>query len=110
MINLDKFICEDAFAEIVNDQITYHYEDDGIGSYEFHGTDYYDENWIPYLTTDDIVVQYHIDEEQGIHTLVKGCYEVDIDRFIYWTAELESVEWDSNARVFNAQYTLHQEQ
>ncbi len=109
MVNTDTFICEDTFVDIINESIVYQYEDDGIGSYEFHGTDYYDENLIPYLTTDDVMVQYTIDEEQGIYTLIKGCYEVDYDRHIYWTAELESVEWDSNKRCFTAQYSLHQE-
>jgi len=99
------FIDEAAVEEMINEQLDYCIEDQGIGQYEFWGTNYYDENKIPVLTTDTVVVQYPVTRDQGIWVSIQGCTEIE-GHYVYWGAELNKVEWNKEKICYDAEYSI----
>ena len=107
-INLDKFLLEEDVEERINEQLDFTLEDEGIGSYEFWGTDYFDKNMVPHLTTTSVVVEYYIEKQQGVYVILNGCYNHD-EMDIYWCAELENVQWNKSKGYYEAEYTISEE-
>ena len=108
MTSTFDFIDEDTLEELINEQLDYQMEDDGIGEYEFWGTKYYDTNMIPRLTTDTVVVQYPVVRDQFILISSRGHKDVD-DNDVYWSAELNKVEWNKTNICYDAEYSITEE-
>ena len=104
-----SFLTEDDIIEIINDQLDYSIENQDM-EYSIDGQIFLEKNIEMVLTDDTVMVEYTIDKEELIPTLIYGeklgfnqagdSYQAD------WSAELEEVQWDSSIRMLTATYVI----
>ena len=108
-----QYVYEEDIREIVEQECQFDIEDHGIGYYEYGDGKYIDKNMQMTLTTQDIMVQYPIDPESVIFTMVTGTYYLtDGDGRDYeceWMAELSEIEYNTETKGFDATYEVNEE-
>ena len=108
-----QYVCDEDIRQLVDDTCIFLVEDHGIGYYEYGDGKYTDVSMEMTLTTQDIVVQYPIDPESMLFTLVTGTYYLtDGDVMDYeceWMAELSEIEYNHKTKMFDAKYEVNGE-
>ena len=72
-----QYVCEDDIRAMVEQECEFLVEDHGIGCYEWGDGNYIDKNLQLSLTTQEIMVQYPIDNESMIYTQVEGTHYLE---------------------------------
>ena len=130
-----QYVDEEDIRNIVDDTCEFIIADHGIGHYEYGNGTYTDISMIVSLTSQDIVVQYPIDNESMIYTLVTGTYYltdgkgIDFDCMIYtlvvgthyltdgkgmdyecdYMVELSHIEYNIVTKGFEATYEVNEQ-
>jgi hypothetical protein len=108
-----QYVDEDDIRNMVDDTCHFDIEDHGIGYYEMGAGTYNDINMKLSLTTQHLVVQYPIDNESMIYTLVTGTHYLTdgegIDYDCDWIAELTHIEYNDRMSGFDATYEVTEE-
>jgi len=88
-------LLEDDVRDQINEQLEYAYEDEGIGTYEWHGSKENDVCMRMRLTDDVAMVEYTTDKDEMIYVNITGYLrDIETDQELDWVAELESAEYD----------------
>jgi len=106
-----QYVDEEDIRIIVEQDCDFCVEDHGIGYYEYGDGKYTDKNLQLSLTTQDIMVQYPIDTESVIYTVVQGCYHENNEYGEYecdWMAELSHIEYNVTTKMFDAKYEVNE--
>jgi hypothetical protein len=106
-----EYICDGDIRAIVEQDCDFRIEDQGIGCYEYGDGKYTDKNLQLSLTTQEIVVQYPIDTESMIYTMIQGCYHQDDEYGEYecdWMAELIHIKYNDRLSMFDATYEVNE--
>lgn len=105
-----QLVDEQDIRDIIEQSCQFDIEDHGIGYYEYGDGKYIDKNMQLSLTSKDIMVQYPIDTDSLIFTLVVGTYYLtDGDGMDYecdYMAELIEVRYNTETRMFDATYEV----
>jgi hypothetical protein len=105
-----QLVTEDDIRDIVHDECEFLIETHGIGYYEYGNGKYNDTSKGITLTCSEIKVQYPIDVDSMIYTLVAGTLErLDDDGNSYecdWVAELLSIKYNRTTKVFDTIYEV----
>jgi len=108
-----QYVDEEDIRNMVDDTCHFDIQDQGIGYYEMGDGKFNDINIRLSLTTQNIVVQYPIDNESMIYTLVTGTHYLTdgkgIDFDCDYIVELESIEYNSTTKMFDATYEVNEE-
>jgi hypothetical protein len=102
-------IDEHDIRDIIEQTCQFDIKDHGIGYYEAGDGKYNDISMQMTLTPQDIIVQYTIDKESLIYTMIIGTYyEVcaGIDYECEYTAELTHIEYNRRVSGFDATYEV----
>jgi hypothetical protein len=107
-----QYVCDEDIRQLVNDEVDFLIEDHGIGYYEHGDGKYNDISMQMTLTTQDICVQYPIDPESVIFTMITGTYYLTdgegMDYECDWMAELSHIEYNIETRMFDATYEVNE--
>jgi len=107
-----QYVDDGDIRAIVEQDCEFLVEDHGIGYYEYGDGKYTDKDLRLSLTTQDIVVQYPIDTDSLIYTIVTGTYYLtDGDGMDYecdYMAELSHIEYNSETKGFDAIYEVNE--
>ena len=108
-----QYVDEEDIRVLVEDTCEFRVEDHGIGYYEMGAGNYNEINMRMTLTTQDIMVQYPIDTESTIFTLVTGTHYLTdgkgIDYDCDYIAELSHIEYNIVTKGFDATYEVSEE-
>ena len=109
---MTAYVDEQDIRDQIEQECEFDVEDQGIGYYEMGDGKYNDKNMQLALTAQDIVVQYPIDVESLIYTLVTGIYYLTdgkgIDYECEYMAELNHIEYNTTTRMFDATYEVNE--
>jgi hypothetical protein len=107
-----QYVIDEDIRVIVEQDCQFDIEDHGIGYYEHGNGKYTDKNLQLSLTTQEIVVQYPIDPESMIFTMVTGTYYLTdgdgMDFECDYMAELSQIEYNSETKMFDATYEVNE--
>ena len=108
-----QYVDEQDIRDIVEQDCQFDIEDWGIGYYEYGDGKYMDKNMQMSLTNQQIMVQYPVDTDSVIFTLVTGTYYLTdgdgMDFECDYIAELNYIEYDQRGRgCFEAHYDVNQ--
>jgi hypothetical protein len=106
-----QYVCDEDICQLVHDTCEFLVEDHGIGYYEMGDGKYNDISMQMTLTTQDICVQYPIDPESVIFTMITGTYYQDDEYGEYecdWMAELSHIEYNTETKMFDATYEVNE--
>ena len=106
-----QYVDEQDIRDIVEMDCQFDIEDHGIGYYEYGDGKYIDKNMQLSLTSTEIMVQYPIDTDSTIFTMVTGTYYLDggyIDYECDYIAELDYIEYNKKTKMFEAHYEVTQ--
>ena len=107
-----QYVDDEDIRALVNDTCDFQVEDHGIGYYEMGDGKYNDKNMILSLTSQDIMVQYPIDNESVIFTMVTGTYYLTngdgLDFECDYMAELSHIEYNQETKMFDATYEVNE--
>ena len=110
MMSNTQVVIDEDIRVIVEETCNFVIKDYGIGSYEHGDGKYIDKNLQLSLTTQDIVVQYPIETESVIFTMITGTYceqYSDIEDYeCDYIAELSHIEYNIVTRMFDATYEV----
>ena len=108
-----QYVDEEDIRNIVEDTCHFDIQDHGIGYYEYGDGKYNDISMKLSLTSSQIVVQYPIDNESMIYTLVTGTYYLTgpegIDYDCDYIVELSHIEYNIVTKGFDATYEVTEE-
>ena len=108
-----QYVDEEDIRNMVDDTCHFDIEDQGIGYYEMGDGKFNDINMRLSLTTQDIVVQYPIDSDSMIYTLVVGTHYLTdgkgMDYECDYMAELSHIEYNVVTKGFDATYEVNEQ-
>ena len=108
-----QYVGEGDICAIVEQECEFLVEDRGIGHYEYGDGKYTDKNLQLSLTTQDIMVQYPIDSESMIYTLVVGTHYLTdgkgMDYECDYMVELSHIEYNIVTKGFEATYEVNEQ-
>ena len=108
-----QYVDEEDIRNMVDDTCHFDIADHGIGYYEMGAGNFNDINMRLSLTTQDIMVQYPIDNDSVIYTLVTGTHYLTgpegIDYDCDYIAELTHIEYNVVTKGFDATYEVTEE-
>tara|TARA_R110000824_G_scaffold400845_1_gene609517 strand:- start:1264 stop:1602 length:339 start_codon:yes stop_codon:yes gene_type:complete len=108
-----QYVDEEDIRNIVDDTCEFIIADHGIGHYEYGNGTYTDISMIVSLTSQDIVVQYPIDSDSMIYTLVVGTHYLTdgkgMDYECDYMVELSHIEYNIVTKGFEATYEVNEQ-
>ena len=106
-----QYVDEQDIRDIVESDCRFDIEDCGIGYYEHGNGKYKDISMRLCLTSGKIMVQYPIDTDSAIFTMVTGTYYLCggyTDYECDYIAELDYIEYNKKTKMFEAHYEVNQ--